>query len=494
MRQIDDEVSILKRRLQVVESRLDNTRARDALPSIANNARLARVTNPSPEGDAYNLYAIKFLDGDFPDTTGSISVDYTDRQQSNTAAYVCNVTGARIPQNTVILAYWWSNRWWTSYSTGAENEMALVRVAGSGGIPSCNNVGPSAPSIYPGKLVTVDTNQAFNTNNAYIDGADVWLLEVTHCTVVSSLKQQERFIGRKIGQYTLGGETRDLYEIKTSSESTPTSDIQLVSIYANSGTADMQPVYTVGSYWVFDGRLVAVNIGQGDMHDEDGSNPYSQTTPIWICDASHRIKNYYFNKNERFLGKRMGTFTVSGDERDLYIISEVREDPIVMAGIQEGAPNSLPEVSAGVRAIDQLSFVGCIRRASKRGTVGLVNYADGFARVHLSLILNFLYSNPYTSMALVMRGGPIGGPFTEFVFSVRIHVRPVSGSFLDSTWASFSVSDEAIVSLSTNREYRLFLESNTFLTSSESFKASFTIERVNSQDRENNMYPTSLIP
>lgn len=275
MRPIEDEVSILRRRMQVVESRLDNTRARDALPSLATNARLARVTNSTPEGDNYNLYAIKFLDGDFPDTTGSITVDYVDRQ-NGTAAYVCNVTGARIPQNTVILAYWWSNRWWTSYSTGAENEMALVRVDESPGISDCANVNVTFNGGWQGKVVGMNLAEALDSNAAYIDGADCWIVCVDHCPPATQLKKGERYIGRKVGQYTFSGQTRDLYQVESRSVGESSVDeLILTNQTARENTATGTPIgrFLLSSYYETHWYTFANSYGSSSIsHDPNNTN------------------------------------------------------------------------------------------------------------------------------------------------------------------------------------------------------------------------------
>lgn len=108
-RSTDEQVAALRRELQAMQLRLDSVRARDMVPGRSAQVRLARISNTTELGD--NTFEIVFLDGSYIQSPGMQSAMWTPRQ--NAARTVAlNITGTRLTQGTVVLVFYWSQRWW----------------------------------------------------------------------------------------------------------------------------------------------------------------------------------------------------------------------------------------------------------------------------------------------------------------------------------------------------------------------------------------------
>ncbi len=87
--------------------------AREAVASGRVMTRLAKVSNTPSAGDS--VFEIIFRDGEFTETAGDQTVDWTDRQETSEA--VCaGIFDDELPDhNEMISVFRWSNRWWTAY-------------------------------------------------------------------------------------------------------------------------------------------------------------------------------------------------------------------------------------------------------------------------------------------------------------------------------------------------------------------------------------------
>lgn len=94
--------------------------------------------------------------------------------------------------------------------------------------------------------------------------------------------------------------------------------LAIVRIDESPGVGSCSPV-SRPTDCVWEGYKMAAVISS-EMCGGDGSEPYTDDVPIWITDIGHCSPTMSLNKNERYIGYKIGTFTRSGDTRDLYVI------------------------------------------------------------------------------------------------------------------------------------------------------------------------------
>jgi hypothetical protein len=114
---------------------MDNTRRlldlESSIDALASQVDLAgqmarRITSPSfrlaksvSHGGPYpttgQTFHIEFCDGTFTLSPGGSAPVYSRRLPQRVIC--CNVAGTLPPENTKLIAYWWSGRWWTSWKT-----------------------------------------------------------------------------------------------------------------------------------------------------------------------------------------------------------------------------------------------------------------------------------------------------------------------------------------------------------------------------------------
>jgi hypothetical protein len=96
--------------------------------------------------------------------------------------------------------------------------MAVVRVNASDGIPVCGDTNPNSLCLWDGRHVGMALGGTM-CGDVWMDLGDCWIKPVNQCTAPATLKKGERYLARKVGQYTVGEDSRDLYQIQHSAAS-----------------------------------------------------------------------------------------------------------------------------------------------------------------------------------------------------------------------------------------------------------------------------------
>lgn len=122
-----ERVLTLERRLSGLQAEVDAANARTAMTAGAYQLRIGRITG-EPQ-DAHNTFDVIFEDGTFTEAAGDQSPDYTDRQLV-ARTVVHNLATVKIPADTRVPCWYWSDRWWTWWKEGTESTPSDPRMIG----------------------------------------------------------------------------------------------------------------------------------------------------------------------------------------------------------------------------------------------------------------------------------------------------------------------------------------------------------------------------
>ncbi len=227
MTRSDERLAQLEREMGSIRATLDRIRAREVGPHPSPFTRLARAV---AGGSAYptggNVFRIEFLDGSYSKSTGTQNASYAVRNANNLE--FCRCTSGTVPtENAVIEVFWWSDRWWwdpgapASTPPAPEGEVVHVKfdIPTSGEDLDTILSWPhsAAPAAMSGKLVTLDTAQAFDERPVWNDGAAVWIVPCPTHPILDAVnygwpyfRAGMVYVGRKIGTYTVSSDARTL--------------------------------------------------------------------------------------------------------------------------------------------------------------------------------------------------------------------------------------------------------------------------------------------
>ncbi len=83
------------------------------------------------------------------------------------------------------------------------------------GPESCHPITPNNSCVYPGSLIfNVDDEPDVCQTDNFVEGADIWIVDVASCNDPGSIPNGERFVGHRLGYHTHAGETLPLYGVK----------------------------------------------------------------------------------------------------------------------------------------------------------------------------------------------------------------------------------------------------------------------------------------
>ena len=421
--------------------------AREAMLTGKLQLRPARVTNSPTAGD--NVFSIIFLDGTYTETAGTRTLTWTDRQTAS-AAVCANVRSGQTPASGTKLMVWrWSGRWWTDWAEGSETETALVRVDASGGVGDCELTGPDSNGVYAGKIVLVNLGASLADAGSWTDGADVWIVPVNHCPPATQLKKGERYVARKVGLYTSGAVTRDLYQVEYVS-ATSTTTVGLVEIGGVSSGASATP----NTPKLYTGKLITVDLTQGEFDYEDTDNPYTSGADVWILDAAFWERRTFATGGERFLAHKIGTFTYQNSTRDLYVISN--RAPTARVAELIGDSGAVGTITTYPKALEFTPPNGTIDRCTLAnhmitGASGPFRFG-GYARAQVSGVGT---SGFYFTVALYRRAAGTSDPF---VYAAAHDLCQIY--YEGSETKDHSMAISTVIGLSSGYDYRVHVDCN----------------------------------
>lgn len=216
----------LKQRVEFLEREIASLKElrREQIPGVYDTApspRLARTINDGGYPTAPSkVYPICFLDGVFDSSsTGNITPTFTQHSQNCQANAYAVSDGTYLPPGTLGHAWRQNGRYWFVPVVESSDAMAIVRVDASEGIPLCGDTSPNAQCVWDGKLVGMGIGGTDLCGEIWTDIGACWIKPVNACSAPSALKKGERFIARKVGQFAIGSDTRDLYQIQAGAPS-----------------------------------------------------------------------------------------------------------------------------------------------------------------------------------------------------------------------------------------------------------------------------------
>lgn len=122
-----ERVLTLERRLSGLQSEVDAANARTAMTAGAYQMRIGRITGEPEDSD--NTFDVIFEDGTFTEAAGQQSPDYIGRQLA-ARAVVHNLAAVKIPKDTRLPCWYWSDRWWTWWKESTTTEGGDPKMCG----------------------------------------------------------------------------------------------------------------------------------------------------------------------------------------------------------------------------------------------------------------------------------------------------------------------------------------------------------------------------
>lgn len=100
------------------------------------------------------------------------------------------------------------------YRPSSAGSSAIVAVSVIGP-EDCHPITPNNSCVYPGTLIFngEDEPDICQTDN-FIEGSDVWIVDVNNCNNAGTIPNGERFVGHRLGMHTHGGTTLPLYGVR----------------------------------------------------------------------------------------------------------------------------------------------------------------------------------------------------------------------------------------------------------------------------------------
>lgn len=111
---LGERVLSLERRLAGIQADIDAAAARQAMAVAPSGFRIGRIIGDPQDSD--NTFDVIFDDGSYPQIAGQQTATYTGRQLAPRTV-VHNLASVKIPVGNRVPCWWWSDRWWTWYST-----------------------------------------------------------------------------------------------------------------------------------------------------------------------------------------------------------------------------------------------------------------------------------------------------------------------------------------------------------------------------------------
>lgn len=318
---LQERVIALERMVNDLRAGMDSVRAREAVQGGNIPYRLARVTNDPVTGD--NTFSIVFLDGTYSPAAGDQTPTFTQRQLSSKTV-VHNLNRSKIDKDSEILVFPWGDRWWTWHGTAAEpqfttSDVAVVEVFESYGKPDLDPVTRLPEWVYPGRKVNPALTQGemdeTDADDPWLSGEDVWLVDISHGSITTTLLHNERYIGYKLGTMVIGQASRPLYAIRHFQEQTG-----VVQVHYSQIDPDVE-VSSNSRIW--SGKLVVPDtdsdVGWG------GDANYDEGKYIWLVDINRVTRRETLQNFERFNAVKLASsFDHDDDPRELWAI---KDDP-----------------------------------------------------------------------------------------------------------------------------------------------------------------------
>lgn len=122
-----ERVLTLERRFSGLQSEIDAANARNAMAAAAFPMRIGRISGDPQNAD--NTFDVIFEDGTYAELAGQQTPSFLGRQLA-ARAVVYNLAEAKIPKDTRVPVWYWSDRWWTWWKETTTTEGGDPKMCG----------------------------------------------------------------------------------------------------------------------------------------------------------------------------------------------------------------------------------------------------------------------------------------------------------------------------------------------------------------------------
>ena len=250
--------------------------------------------------------------------------------------------------------------------------LQVVTIAGeSGGDPDGTEVEPVADGLFDASVTRLNPDGATDTSGCFSQSESCWVLVINRengsASATPTLKKGDRYLARLCGSKS----ERPVYMIqKDEAAATEESQFSWVVVEASVTIDDGTPIAPF-SLCLWSGKKLTIEPTAATFCE--GDDRYSRTSNIWILsvDALNGSGSSapLLYKGDRFLGKLVGTYDVSGDSRQLYAIRK---------GTQHDIVRVVGESSEAVTGGNVTPHVGGVWNGEVLSiTVGATNFVGG---------------------------------------------------------------------------------------------------------------------
>ena len=230
----------------------------------------------------------------------------------------------KIPQGTNVLVQWMPERGqqeqgaWViiGADVATESDVIIAEITASPGVDDCGSVSRNPVCLYPARRVANNPAAATQCDDTPWTGIEeeIYLVDITGCDPVTTLKKGDRYLAKRLGIITLGGQDRELYAIRGDKSSTSVKVIEID--YDEEGTPNCETVQTN------DGCVYRAIISNNSIGDQC-SGQWSAGDPVWAINVAACNQPSSVKRGDRFVGLGLGSLTVGGETRELYAFRHV---------------------------------------------------------------------------------------------------------------------------------------------------------------------------
>lgn len=201
-------------------------------------------------------------------------------------------------------------------NAATETDVIIAEITASPGVDDCGSVSRSPVCLYPARRVANNPAAATQCDDTPWTGIEeeIYLVDITGCDPVTTLKKGDRYLAKRLGIITLGGQDRELYAIRGDKSSTSVKVIEID--YDEQGTENCQTVQTN------DGCVYGAIISNNSLGDQC-SGQWSAGDLVWAINVAACNQPSSVKRGDRFVGLGLGSLTVGGETRQLYAFRHV---------------------------------------------------------------------------------------------------------------------------------------------------------------------------
>lgn len=197
--------------------------------------------------------------------------------------------------------------------------VAVIEIATeSQGFDDCQTVQTNDGCVYDAILSS--NNLGDQCETPWVDGSQVWAINVAGCSQPANVKKADRFVGVNMGDLTIGEVTRPLYAFRHVDGSDQTKIVTVLPY--NSQPLACQTIDPAAPGCILNGRIsTALAFGDPDeFGNECNVQNWTNEDEIWIINLATCGSKVQIPFGERFIGQYVMDYEHEGTTKPLYAI------------------------------------------------------------------------------------------------------------------------------------------------------------------------------